>query len=202
MQINNLVPILLELLSLQTGQNNRENRPAPRRQAGETVLKQAGDAALKQTGKATPGEAAEAALKEAAKPSPAQGAPDFLPLPLKSPLFNESSFFVRRREEPVGEGKEESGRGHVFVRLRTENLGVVWISLDGGNSSLKISFYTESDTFTHLFRDSFTALSEGLRDLGYPSVNLAGITRPGIRDCSEIAPGGSSPGSYLLDLEV
>ncbi len=198
MQIGSLLPLLIEIFTRQAGQN-KVNRELPGQEAGKAARQEAGrpsPAVSAETGR-TGGEEVQAARL----PSPGHDLPDFLPLPIKSPLFSESAFFIKSRQEnQAPEG--EDGRAWVFIRLRTENLGLIWISLAAGNQSLKVSFYTESETFTETIRETLPALVDELQKLGYPSVSAAGITRPGIRDCSDIAPGSKVPGTYLLDLEV
>ncbi|MCL6477957.1 MAG: flagellar hook-length control protein FliK, partial [Peptococcaceae bacterium] len=133
--------------------------------------------------------------------NPSQNLPDFLPLPLKSPLFAESGFYIKNDREN-STGPEEDAHAGIFIRLRTENLGILWISLAAGNEALTLSFFTETEACTEALKDTFPVLSEGLQKLGYTSVNLAGITRPGIRSCSDIATGGNNPAIHILNLEV
>lgn len=198
MQIGNMLPVLLGILARQAGQN-KVNKAPPGQDAG-TVARQG---AQKPSDTAAAGTIGRENQNPQVNPQPSQGygLPDFLPLPLKSPLFTDSAFFIKNQREDRPEDGED-GRASIFIRLRTENLGLVWISLAAGNEALKVSFYTEDDSHTARIRETFPALVEGLQQLGYSQVGTAGITRPGIRDCSDITPGGKSPGFYLLDLEV
>lgn len=199
MQISNMLPVLLSILNGQAGQN-KVNRAPPGQEMGEVTRqgteKPSGTAAALGTGKVDEGD-----LQAGRQTVPGHSLPDFLPLPLKSPLFPESGFFIKNDRE-AAPGMGEDGRTGVFIRLRTENMGILWISLSAGKESLTVSFYTEKDTYTVSIKESFPALAEALDKLGYPSASLAGITRPGIRDCSDIAPGGKNACAYLLDLEV
>ena len=199
MQISNMLPVLLSILNGQAGQN-KVNRAPPGQELGELARqgteKPSGTAAAVGTAKVDEGD-----LQAGRHTATGQTLPDFLPLPLKSPLYPESGFFIRNHREAAASAGED-GRTAVFIRLRTENMGILWISLSAVKESLSVSFYTEKDAYTVSVKDSFPALTGTLDKLGYPSASLAGITRPGIRDCSDIAPGGTNTGAYLLDLEV
>lgn len=199
MQINNMLPVLLEILTGQARQN-KVNKPAPR-QGADGLARQGAEKTAATAASTEVRNTAEGDLQVSRQPAPGQGLPDFLPLPLRSPLFTDSRFFIKNgREDTPGPGEDRPA--NVFIRLRTENLGVLWISLAAGNESLALFFYTESETYTVPLKESFPSLVDGLQKLGYTSVNVAGITRPGIKDCSDISPGGTASGSYILDLEV
>ncbi|MCL6612600.1 MAG: flagellar hook-length control protein FliK [Peptococcaceae bacterium] len=198
MQINSLLPVLLSILTRQAGQN-KVNRAQPGHDAGRVARQGAGKPA--ETAALGGGSTVREDLQAARQPSPGHSLPDFLPLPLKTPLFTESGFYIKNQPENSPQ-RGEDGRSDIFIRLRTENLGLVWISLAARSESLKVSFYTENDSFTDTLRESFPGLVEGLRKLGYPSVSAAGITRPGIRDCAGIDPEIKASAVYLLDLEV
>lgn len=203
MQINNMIPVLLEILTGQAGQNRvKKTDPgqgAPGQEAGSARLT-AGMPAGKTSPAAEKGIAGDTE-NQVRQTTAGSGLPDFLPLPLKSPLFTESRFYIKnQREDSRSAGKD--GATGVFIRLRTANLGVIWISLSAGGQSLALSFYTENEEYTASLKEIFPVLEEGLQKMGYASVSVAGLTRPGIRDCSDISPGGKYLASYILDLEV
>lgn len=201
MQINNMLPVLLGMLTGQAGKG-KVNK-APPRQGTDEAVRQGADRSQSVSSLAKAGGTGERDIQSPGRQpaAPAQALPDFLPLPLKSPLFRESAFYVKNNREESRESPERE-RTAVFIRLRTSSLGVVWVSMASGRESLAISFFTEKEGYTASLRESFPELEKGLQDLGYASVNMAGITRPGIRDCSDIAPGVKASGIYLLDLEV
>lgn len=202
MHINNMLPVLLDILTGQARQN-KVNKAAPR-QGTDAVARQGADKTASTAASAASTEVrntVEGDRQTARQPAPGQGLPDFLPLPLKSPLFTDSRFFIKNEREDTPAAGEDRPAS-IFIRLRTENLGTLWISLAAGNESLALFFYTENETYTAPLKESFPSLEEGLQKLGYASVNVAGITRPGIKDCSDISPGGTASGSYILDLEV
>lgn len=201
MQINNMLPALLSILNSRAAQNRVDKAP-PGHDAGDLDkqrAEKAGEAALsKEAGKVGGSESKGSDL------SPRSGhvLPDILPLPYKTPLFPESRFFIKNDRESQAAPNGADGPASVFVRLKTDNLGVIWIHLASKNQALSISFYTQEDSYTGMIREGLPDLVEGLRLLGYPDVRAAGITRPGITGCSDIVPGLSGSPNYLLDLEV
>ncbi|MFZ5648895.1 MAG: flagellar hook-length control protein FliK [Bacillota bacterium] len=199
MQINNMLPALLNILAGRTAQNRVDKAP-PRQDTGE-INSQASEKTWKAAGSAGAGKAGEAEIKAPLSPAPGHGLPDILPLPYKSPLFSESRFFIKNDREKQAADAPESPAS-IFVRLKTDNIGVIWIHLAARSEALSISFYTEEDSYTQIIREGLPDLLEGLRSLGYPDVKAAGITRPGITGCADIAPGLKDSGNHLLDLEV
>jgi hypothetical protein len=197
MQINSMLPALLNILTGQAGQNklDRSNSQPETGEAFRGLVENPQETAAPAAARG----AAGSSHKTAAEPSPGTGLPDFLPLPLKSPLFTQSRFFIKSREQSSREGADNPCS--IFINLRTEGMGSLWIYMAAGKESLAVSFYTESDSFTALINESLPVLLEELRKTGYPSVKAAGITRPGIKSCSDIVPGSTAP-TYLLDLEV
>lgn len=199
MQINNMLPTLLNILTGRTVQN-KVDKAGPK-QGMDELNKQAAQKpseypAASASGKIGPGDA-----KVTAQPSPGHNLPDFLPLPLKSPLFTESSFFIKNEREERAEATAGSP-ANVFIRLRTESMGTLWISLASKDQSLSVSFYTGEHSYTVSIKDSLPELVEELKKLGFSAVQADGITRPGISGCADIAPGINTSGNYLLDLEV
>lgn len=201
MHIHSLLPILINILNGQTGPQKTDNVvPGPGQDlkpvAVQSPEKTHGNSAVLKT--LNSGEGDQTTSRQ---PTPGHNLPDFLPLPLKSPLFPQSSFFIKNeRENP-----ENQGNGHqtnIFINLRTEALGILWVSVTSTEQSLNIYFYTESESFTSAIKEIFDGLTEDLRTLGYPSIKVTGITRPGIRNCQDIAPGSKNSQNYLVDLEV
>lgn len=199
MQINSMLPALLNILTGQAGQNkvDKSNSKQGMGEIFQELVENPREAAASSAVKNVDGSQS----KPAAEPSPGGSLPDFLPLPLKSPLFNESRFFVKNDRE---ESTREAGNStcSIFINLRTDSMGSLWIYMASGSQSLTLSFYTESDAFTALINESLPVLVEELKKTGYPSVKAAGITRPGIKSCSDIVQGSSTSVNYLLDLEV
>ncbi|MCL4440657.1 MAG: flagellar hook-length control protein FliK [Firmicutes bacterium] len=198
MQINSMLPALLNILTGQAGQNkvDRSNSKQGMGEVFREMVENPQSTAATEASRGVRG----TDPRPAEQSSPGSSLPDFLPLPLKSPLFTESRFFIKNpREESSG---EESSHCSVFVNLLTDSMGSLWIYLASGKESLAVSFYTEDESFTSLINQSIPALLEELKKIGYPTVKASGITRPGIKSCSDIAPGSAAPGNYLLDLEV
>ncbi|MFZ5645955.1 MAG: hypothetical protein ACOY46_20560 [Bacillota bacterium] len=199
MQINSMLPALLNILTGQAGQN-KVDKSASKQGMGE-IFRQVVEAPLK--GVQPPGvnSPAEAEPKHAPQQPAGNNLPDFLPLPLKSPLFEESRFFIKNYREDSAEQENERPCS-VFINLRTDNMGSLWIHLMAKSQSLTLSFYTEKEYYTSLINKSFSELVEDLTEIGFSSVKVAGITRPGIKSCEDIVPGSGDSQNYLLNLEV
>jgi len=200
MQITNMLPALLNIL---TGQGQKKvDKAAPKFDMGE-INRQTSKAPAwteSTTGTKIVGEE-DLTVKQQQNAPRNSTLPGFLPLPLKSPLFARSNFYIKNDREEAA-GVEENSNTNIYISLRTENIGILWLSITSGSEFLNVSFYTEKESYTSLIKESFPALTGELQALGYHSVNLAGVTRPGIQECSDIDPGGKTAGYYLLDLEV
>lgn len=199
MQINNMLPALLNILLERTIQKKVE-RPTSGQDAGE-IKRHAAAGAGEAAATASTGKAGEGEMKAPSSPSAGQALPDILPLPYKSPLFSESRFYIKNDSESTAAAGADIPAS-LFIRLKTDNLGVIWIHMAAKSESLSITFYSEEDSYTGMIRQDLPDLLEGLRKLGYTGVRAAGITRPGITGCADIVPGLKGPGNYLLDLEV
>ncbi|MFZ5595770.1 MAG: hypothetical protein ACOY31_02005 [Bacillota bacterium] len=200
MYIGDMLPLLLDIIGRQAG--TRVDKSSPKQGMGELSRQDIKGGSLTETAAAS---GVRSAVKGEAtaqsQSSPVQNLPDFIPLPLKSPLFAESRFFIKNdRENPaVTADREPAG---VFINLRTENLGNLWIALYAGAGSLTLSFYSDSETSTAHVRGIIPDMVESLKDMGYQSVSAAGITRPGIKSCADLAPGTMDSGAYMLNREV
>jgi len=195
MQINNMLPILLNILNGRSPQNKAEAGPKPGMDAlnRQPTEKPSETSAASATGKIGQGGA-----KIAAQTSTVHSLPDFLPLPLKSPHFAESSFYIKNNREEADPGSSDN----ILIRLKTESMETLWISLIGEDQSISVSFYTSDHSYTISLKESFPELVGDLKKLGYSAVKAAGITRAGITGCADINPGTTTAGYYLLDLEV
>ncbi|HBV98404.1 MAG: hypothetical protein JL50_20205 [Peptococcaceae bacterium BICA1-7] len=198
MQINSMLPALLNILTGQAGQNkvDKSNSKQGMGEVFREMVENPQSTAATEASRAVKG----VNPRPADQPSPGSNLPDFLPLPLKSPLFTESRFFIKnQREESSG---ENSALCSVFVNLITESMGSLWIYLASGKESLTVSFFTEDESYTRHINQSLPSLLEELKEIGCPQVKAVGITRPGIKSCSDIVPGSKDLGNYILDLEV
>lgn len=201
MHIHSLLPILINILNGQTGQKKADNVMTGTGQdlkpsIAQSLQKNHGtNATLKAMNS---GEGDQTTSRQ---PTPGHNLPDLLPLPLKSPLFAQSSFFIKnQRKSP--ENQKDEHQTNIFINLRTEALGVLWISVSDTEQSLNISFYTENELFTSVIKKIFAELTDDLSTLGYPSIKVTGITRPGIRNCQDITLDSKNSQNFLLDLEV
>lgn len=199
MQINNMLPILLNILNGRSPQN-KADKAGPKPGVDE-LNRPANEKPAETSAAPAVGKIGQGGAKVAAQPSTVHSLPDFLPLPLKSPLFAESSFYIKNHREETEEATPGSAAS-VFIRLKTESMDTLWISLASEDQSLSVSFYTGEHSYTISIKESFPELVEELKKLGYSAVKAAGITRAGISGCADIAPGITTSGNYLLDLEV
>ncbi len=194
MQISSLLPFLVDMLTGTAGKGKMNKAAAQDadKAARPVSGKVPGNASLAQGPPSTGG-----GFQPARWTAHVQAPPDYLPLPLNTPLFSDYGFFIENtgKEEATGRGAG-AGAG-ILIRLCTENMGTIWISLVPGEKCLALTFYTEKDEYTAALRDSFPALKGQLRKSGHQSVNMAGVTRPGIKGLPHM-----SPGARLLELEV
>lgn len=198
MQINNMLPFLINILSRQEIQSSVSKTPTGK-EAG-TLPQQTVEQAL-ETVAAGIDKSNRDDVSVTRQNSPVQTLPDFLPLPLKSPLFTESSFFIKNNRKDSGEQQADSGT-EVFLRLRTENLGLIWISLTSRNEYLKVSFFSEDPSYTNHLQEDMPTLMKDLNKLGYPSVTASAFTRQGIRHCADIRGTDTTAEFHLIDREV
>jgi hypothetical protein len=129
-----------------------------------------------------------------------QTTPEFLPLPIKSDLYEQAGFFIKNNKEE--NSSVDSQQKEVFIRLNTENIGLLWISLAGTEDSLKLILYTEKESYTLMFQEVMPLLLDELKQLGYNKVTANAVTRQGIKSCAEISNSKNPSQLYLIDLEV
>lgn len=198
MKIESLLPVLLGIINRQAGKQQ---------QTGTTQQKSAGEI-LPHTETNGIRPKASASIKESEQPdrpqNQAQNPPDFLPLPLKSPLFPASRYYLQRHETGHGKGARGEQAVNLFINIETINLGGLWLAISSGPGELTVKFYTEEENFTHIIMEGFTELTRTLEAGGFSPVKLTAQTRPGIKSCADIAlPGTYSPGKQLIiDLKI
>lgn len=174
MNINAITSILLEL----TYQNSSVTSPATRT-AGVSHVREATTAAREalEAGsvKASAQQATrtEAPQQKTDQPFPV---PAFIPLPLRSDLFQEARFFAR-----LGEEKEAAGTGReaeeLFICLITENLGRIWVGVAGRGDYLSVKCFTDQEIANKILRQNFPPLREDLKTIGFSEVSLTSQAR-------------------------
>lgn len=195
MLISKIMPLLIDLLAKPDKTDQAANQAGQNKTENPALIKtlQTENASFKNTHE--PSQVAQTLNK------PVQASPDFLPLPLKTELFNESGFYIRNQKE----GTQQTGQGsqpEVLISIRTENIGLLWISITAVKDSLKLAIYTENEHYTTKLKDIFAKLIKDLQQLGYPSVNANSITRPGIKSCADIGNNKRLSQFYLINQEV
>ncbi len=196
MQINRIIPLIMGIIN----GPKEVNKPASNVEFSKLIKK-----GLKSSQKTIIDESTgilkENQTAQQAQTKTAQPLPEFLPMPLKTPLYSQSGFFIKNQKDKTNSA-DNSDPTEVFIYLKTENIGILWISLSALEDLLKIVIYTEKEQFTEQFKEILPTVTEGLRQLGYPSVMANSITRPGITNCAEISSSEVSSQFYLIDWEV
>lgn len=114
---------------------------------------------------------------EANPPAAPQAPLAFTPLPLRTALFPEATFFARPGEEEAGRNRGESRAFEVFICLITENIGKIWLGLFYRQDLLSVKCFTESRAVSKVLKDHFAALETELANLGFSKVSLTSSTR-------------------------
>ncbi|NTW04814.1 MAG: flagellar hook-length control protein FliK [Peptococcaceae bacterium] len=194
MQINRLLPLLINILA-----GPKEiNKPANSTEFSKIMHK----------GTEKPQESIASDFKSISLEKPAeqsqnksiQTTPEFLPLPIKSDLYEQADFFVKNNTDE--NRNSDAQQKEIFIRLNTENIGLLWISLAGAEDSLKIILYTERESYTIMFQEVMPFLVDELQQLGYNKVTVNAVTRQGIKSCAEISSSKNPSQLYLIDMEV
>lgn len=174
MNINAISSILMEL----TYQNSNVTAPATRTE-GVFQVRDA-TAAMKEALEA--GGAKATALQTTTAETPQQKAeqpfsiPPFIPLPLRSELFQEARFFARLGEEKTNaDGGREAEV--FFICLITENLGRIWIGVACRNDFLSVKCFTDQEGSNIILRQNFSPLREELKTIGFSEVSLTSQAR-------------------------
>ncbi len=196
MQISRLLPLLIDLLESRNKQNKPVNQPETTSKLESQALKKATQTELSNIKNIQENnQTAHIQNKNT------QVLPDFVPLPVKTTLFEESSFYIRNQKEGSGQTGQPS-KTEVLISIRTKNIGMLWISITAIEESLKIIIYTEEELYTSRLKDTLAALAKELPQLGYSSVNAQSITRPDIKSCRDIICNLSPTQFYLINQEV
>ncbi|OQA11041.1 MAG: Flagellar hook-length control protein FliK [Firmicutes bacterium ADurb.Bin373] len=102
--------------------------------------------------------------------------PAFIPLPLRTDLFQEARFFARPGEEKEGAGTNREAE-EIFICLITENLGRIWVGIAMRNDFLSVKYFTEREASNKTLRQNFPPLREELKSIGFSRVSLISQAR-------------------------
>lgn len=160
MQISGVIPILLNII-LSEQQDQKQG------QIARELL------AAKETAKA-----AEVLTKGTAQEAPAQHArgheasdPLLLPLPLKTPLYPETQFYVLRKQ---GEQKKEQNaaaeESGVVFSLSTHSMGSLFFYLTVKEDAINIACHAESEQFAARLAAHSGELKEQVQKTGFKQV--------------------------------
>lgn len=163
MQISGVIPILLNII-LSERQDQKQG------QLARELL------AAKETAKA-----AEVLTKGTEREAPAQhargheaGDPLLLPLPLKTPLYPETQFYVLRKQgeqkkeqDAAAEESEESG---VVFGLATHSMGNLFFYLTAKEDAINIACHAESKQFAARLAAHSGELKEQVQKTGFKQV--------------------------------
>jgi hypothetical protein len=173
MNINAITAILLEL----TYQNSNVTAPTTRTEGVAKVRDVT--AAAKE---ALAAEGVSASRLQSAPAETLQKAeqpfsiPAFIPLPLRTELFQEARFFARLGEDKTNTGAARETE-EIFICLITENLGRIWVGVSCRNDFLSIKCFTDREDSNKILRQNFSPLREDLKTIGFKEVSLSSQAR-------------------------
>lgn len=189
MQVSAIVPILLNIIRSE----QQSQKQTPREQA-----------AFKDVLQGQPVQPSTAAPEAAGRAAPRQGAaetgePVLLPLPLRSPLFPDTQFYVFRRQGGEGRGREgEEGETGIVFSLATASLGRLFFMLTRRAESINIACHAETGAAAARLNARAGELTAQVREMGFGQVVFRCIVLD--PKLAREPAGFSSPG--LLDLKV
>lgn len=179
MHVSSIIPVLLNIIL----SDQQSRKQAPR----EQVI-------LQTTHQMKPPGTVAAETKP--RPQNATGEPALIPLPLKSPLFPDTQFFVfhRHGQEKHNRRDGESETGIVFS-LATTSLGRLFFLLTRREQTINITCYVENAAVAARLKARSAELEQQVREAGFHRVilrwallehGLAGplkdLTTPGLLD--------------------
>lgn len=201
MKIESLLPILLNLMDGRAGKQQPQTptTPAPEKTIGKFQAPfETGDARSKTM----------TTTQEAEDPQRPQNQagnlPDFLPLPLKSPLFPASRYYIQRNEENNRKNAGHNSAVKLFINLETSALGRLWVVITSQAGELAIKFYAEEESYTSIIAEGMPGLTRALQEKGFSPVKVTALTRPGIKSCADIMAPGRYPwaNNIFIDLKI
>ncbi|MEW6696249.1 MAG: flagellar hook-length control protein FliK [Bacillota bacterium] len=126
----------------------------------------------------------------------------YVPLPLRTPLYQDARFYWKLKEFSAKTGAD--GEAKVIFSVNTDTLGQLWFTLttQPGNS-LSVQCITEIQTAAEIFRAAAADLQRELSELGYQNILVSCRLQPGIRSIADIDPDfASGEITMLLDVQV
>lgn len=126
----------------------------------------------------------------------------FVPLPLRTPLYEDARFYWKLKDFSAKVG--EAGEAKVIFSIHTDTLGLLWFSVSAqSNQVLAVQCVTENNGSAEVFRASSSEMQQELADLGYANVVVSCRVQPGIRSIADLDPDfASNDQPCLLDVQV
>lgn len=160
MQVSGILPILLNII-LSEQQNPKQS--LREQDTNTTVMRP-------QTLSTTTPEASQTAPS---RDRPAEGGePILLPLPLKTPLFPDTQFFIFRKPNDTNhkQGKGETG---IVFSLITASLGQLFFMLTRrGDTAINIVCHTENEKFASRLNARAEELKKQVQNLGFEQITF------------------------------
>ncbi|RYD05202.1 hypothetical protein N752_10430 [Desulforamulus aquiferis] len=158
-----------------------------------------------------PGEAATEALKVTKGPTAAapeatiadrQEQLNFVPLPLRSPLYEDTRFYWKLKDFKAK--ISEDGESKIIFSVNTYTLGLLWFTMTSQPGKLlSLQCITEDNSVAEVFRSSSEILRQELQDAGFSNVVVSYRVQAGIRGIADLDPDFATPGTTnLIDLQV
>lgn len=208
MQINNLLPVLLELLLC--GEANRENKskiahPSNRQQLSRAQPNPSGPA--QHTEQSKPAGRNKTVLENINHSSPGQvttnkesGDPQseliFLPLPLKSELFPDARFYKQITDGERSRQGDNEKQNRLVFGLNAPSLGELYFLVVQQENNLSIKCAASKLQTVNVLREGFTGLKEKLHRLGWKKIHCS---------CIQVKNPGEQPGvtpSGFIDFKI
>jgi len=131
---------------------------------------------------------------------PTVNPPAFTPLPLRSELFPEATFFARLGEREAKSTADSESVTEISIHIVTGNLGHIWINLSSRNDFLSVKCFTDSENSSKILRENFPHMRDDLKELGFQEVSLTSQARAGLgRLTDELLPKFEA---YLLNRKI
>ena len=125
----------------------------------------------------------------------------YVPLPLRSPLYEATRFYWKLKDFSALVG--DSGEAKVIFSIHTDTLGLLWFTVTAQPSQgLAVQCITDIGSSAEVFRAGIPLLQQELSQLGYANVVVSCRIQPGVRTIADIDPDFSSNPQSLLNVQV
>lgn len=209
MQINSLLPVLLQLLM--TGEQNQTNKykavlqPPAKQQIAQVHNNSANSVHTSQ--KNQPANRVNNALEGINQTSPSRSIANkenpntqseliFLPLPLKSEIFPDAKFYKQVTGRAKNQEDTSENQHRLVFGLKTPALGELYFLVIQNKNNLSIKCAASRHQTTRILKKSFTDLKDKLEQLGWKKIHCS---------CIHVKNPGELPGltpAGFIDLKI